>query len=245
MTLKKSTAALAVLAAMVTGCGGEDAKGADRKDERSSASAAPTPNATDAAIAQASLLTLSDFPAGWEAKAPDQDDDDEDAQRRLADCVGVPFEDLDQRGHRSKAESKDFVSEDDDEISNSVAVITEQTRTTRAFAIVSSAKYRECALEELKSAMKDAFDDEGYEITDISLNELSFDDFGDETSAFRVTATVEAEGMEIDVIVDYVFVRVGRAVTTITAQATFSPFDSAELSEYVQIAAERLAAELG
>ena len=138
MTLKKSTAALAVLAAMVTGCGGEDAKSADRKDERSSASAAPTPNATDAAIAQASLLTLSDFPAGWEAKAPDQDDDDEDAQRRLADCVGVPFEDLDQRGHRSKAESKDFVSEDDDEISNSVAVITEQTRTTRAFAIVSS-----------------------------------------------------------------------------------------------------------
>lgn len=246
----KTLAVLVMLgASLVTGCGGDEGQkstAGSKTPESSTSSPAAEPDPVDQAIAESALLTLGDFPAGWEAKPADEDDaEDDESQHRIADCLGVAYEDFYDGDSGASADSKDFANENDDEIFNSVSVGADESRMKARFAIAATEKYRECTLEELRTVMKEAAAEEGdFEVGEASLNEISFDKFGDESTAFRVTIPVEAEGMSLDVTLDLVLVRVGRAVTTVTAQSLLTSIDAAELSEYVKIATDRLASEL-
>ncbi|MBO9522773.1 MAG: hypothetical protein J7518_14670 [Nocardioidaceae bacterium] len=239
MKTKKAAAVLVVLAALVSGCGSEGPK--------SSGSGPTTPvekaDPADVAIAKGSLLVLADLPSGWEATTLGDEDEDKKARHHIATCMGVAYEDLYAKSSEATAHSKTFESEDDDEISNNVVVTEDEARAKSIFALISSEKYRACALTEVKAGIKKNIDDD-VKLGTISLNEVSFDEYGDETTAFRVTANLETQGTSVEVALDYVAVRVGRAATTVTAQASFSPFGTDELSTYVKIATDRLTAQL-
>lgn len=240
---------LSLLAAVLVGCGGDD-EGKASPDDRTSSAPSPTASATpdpaELAIAESAVLTLDDFPAGWQAKdADEQSEDDLRSRRRVAECVGVDYDDLYITTAEARVDSQDFVSEDDDELSNTVSVTTDEERAASSFAILAGEKYRACALDEVRTNMKELAEEEDVEVGEASLNEISFDDYGDETTAFRVTLPIRAEGTSVEFYLDFVAVRVGRAATTVSVQSSYTAFDSAELSEYVRITTDRLERALG
>lgn len=248
--ITKWVAVLFVLAVLLTGCGREDeAADSSRPDEGGQSEAendddVQAPSPADQAVAEAALLTLDDFPAGWEAQPADEDEEDEETQRRIAECVGVAYEDLYQGDSSATADSQKFVSTDDSEVSNSVNVGADEDWAANAFEIASRPEFRECTIDETRKAIDEAAEEEDLEVGELSLNEISFDDYGDDTLAFRLTIPLEVQGLSLEATGDFVLVRVGRALTTVTTFSTETPFDVETLSEFTRIATDRLTEEL-
>lgn len=226
---KAFSVALAALALVVAGCGGEQDKGPS--------------NSVDQGIAEGSLLTLGDFPAGWEEKSGDANDDaSDDFKHQVAQCLEVDYDIL-YGGASGTASSDTFVS-GDDVISDLVQVSTTESRMVEGFKMISGARYRGCVQSGYGEYVKDAVGDDT-KIGDVQVDERPFDQFGDQTIAFRITIPVTYQERDGFVINDQVVVRVGRAFTQITAQSTNSPFDVEQLSNLVEIATDRLAERVG
>jgi hypothetical protein len=64
----------------------------------------------DQAAAEAALLVLSDFPAGW-SEVPDTQEDDEEFSRRLAECFGASGTEVIEA--EARAETGRFTDPDD------------------------------------------------------------------------------------------------------------------------------------
>jgi hypothetical protein len=239
----------ATLAFTFTGCGGSSGDANSKKPSDAQTSSSPTANpsnAADQAIAEDSVLVLSDFPSGWEGKVSDSDDEDA-TDRRIAKCAGFDYETY-YKSNSGDAESKDFTSSDDETISNEVTLQADETHAASSFDIASGDKFRECFEKEAQRYIEKAAKDEGekdFKIGKATINELSFDSFGDESVAYRLTIPVSGQGMDVDIYTDYIVIRVGRAETVVVAQSTFSPFDVDELTKYARVATDRLTARLG
>ena len=211
MNRRRTLAALAAttFAFALTGCG-ED--GPSREPAAADADNMP--------IAEASLLTLDDFPSGWEAVPTNEADeqDSEKSREAIAECMGVDYEALYSDGS-GRAQSPDFTSEYDEEVSVSVTVYDDVASAEEPFDLGSSAEFRDCSADVAGESIEEAADEAGEdaEIGDISLNEISFDDFGDETSAFRATIPISVQGFEVEALLDAVFVRVDRAIISISS----------------------------
>lgn len=67
---------------------------------------------------------------------------------------------------------------------------------------------------------------------------------GDDSAAFRLTVPLASQGVDVDLTIDVVMVRVGRAGITTTFQSTFSPFDSAEAARLTQLVVDRIPADV-
>jgi hypothetical protein len=246
---RKLALALVSVALVAVGCGGDDEQGDDAKSDPTSVRETedpedePSPDPADQAIADASLLSLDDFPPGWESESDDSDDDSEESQQRIADCVGVEFEVL--YGSSAEAESPNFVSSDDVEISNIVKLASDEEAAARAFDIASGPEFGECMAAELTDVIKEAAaDEDDIAVGEPSLNEMSFGDYGDGTLAYRLTIPMETQGLSVEVVGDFVVVRVGRAQTTLSVLSFGSPYDVEALGELTRIATDRLAREL-
>lgn len=244
---KKLPVVLLALAFAAAACGGgPDAKSAEKPSRSKPTTASPTANPSnraDQAIADGSVLTLADFPAGWEAKKSDGDKDEAE-NRRIAECTAVSYDEL-YGGTSGDADSKDFTSSDDDTISNSVTVSPDEATTIKAFEISSGDKFLSCVEDELQKYLeKEAAKEDDITVGDATVNQMSFDQFGDQTLAFKVTIPMKSQGIGIDVIGEFVHVRVGRASSLITAQSSVTPFDLDELTKLVRVSTDRLSAKL-
>jgi hypothetical protein len=244
--IKRFPAVLIALTFTAAACGGgsgdKKSDGPSESEPTSSPTANPS-NAADQAIAEGSVLVLADFPSGWEAKAPDDDEDDA-ANHRIASCMGVDYDEL-YGGRSGEADSKDFEISDDESLSNSVQISPDETRAEHAFELASTDKFPECLLAETEKYIKKAAaDEEDMKVGKLSFNQLSFDKFGDKTIAYRLTVPIATQGFDIDVIGDFILVRVGRGTTLISSQSMSSPFDVNELSNFTKIATDRLTEKL-
>lgn len=245
-----STLAAVLVALALSACGnGDDGKDDDGDDPKkaSSSSAAPTPtdegpavDAEDQAIVDAAVVTIKDMPSGWTADAADDDDDDKAARAEIAACVGVAYDEL-YDDTNAEAKSDDFTSPDDDEVSIKVGLAPTEEWMVHAFGIASGAKYRECALEAIE---KDMESQDGLEIGDVSLSQLSVDQLGDEALGYRVTVPVSADGDTIDVIADVVVTRVGRGQVQVSTVSYGAPMSTDELAGFARISLDRLQAGL-
>lgn len=244
----------------LTACGGNGDSGPDDRDLSASAEAnpsegsssepatetaspAPTEPAVDVeadkAVAEAALLTLQDFPAGWEAAPPDEgDEDDRSSREDIADCVGVDYDQLYDE-ENVEANSPTFTAENDNEVEHKVSLAADEADMVEVFEIAGSAKFLECAGQSVKDAIADAAED-GVSFGDVTVNQLSVGSFGDETLAYRVTVPVEAEGLSFDLKLETAIVRVGRGQVNITTTSLFSEVPTSELAGYVDVATKRL-----
>lgn len=232
-------------------CGGDDEGNddADAPDTSSTAPGTPSESASptevdpgDQAIAEAALLTLQDFPPGWEASPADEEDDDARENREfIATCMGVDYDDL-YNDSNAKADSPDFTSENDEELSVSVQVDSSEESMATAFELASRPEYRECVAEGLSDILEEQAEeaDEDVEIGELTLNELSAGSFGDDTVAFRATVPMEVQGFNLDVTMEFVVVRVGRAQTGLTTLGVGSNLSTEEFIGYVELAVKRL-----
>jgi hypothetical protein len=73
---------------------------------------------------------------------------------------------------------------------------------------------------------------------------LSIDPLGDQRDAGRLTIPLTSGGVVVDLVLDVVFVRVGRTVDLILFLNTFSPFDEEVRGDLTSATVRRLSAAL-
>jgi len=235
----RSASILIVPLLVLSACGGGGADNDATSDPDNAATAEVDP--ADQNIADESLLVLKDFPPGWEAADAEQEDGTSRQQKeKIAECVGVDYGELYDFG--AKALSQNFTSEYDETVSSKVPVAADEATMKRAFEIGASAEFRKCSAEGVSDVAAANLKESGQnaKIGKVTVNEMSFDSFGDEINAFRVTVPIAVQGLEVEATADIIQVRVGRASVVIQSNGVGNSLTSSELSEYVEKAVERL-----
>lgn len=224
-----------------TEAGGGGAGDDDRTDEE---------RAADEAAAEAMLLTIADFPPGWQEEPADDedepdDDEDEELNARLAECLGVDPAEFDP--DNPSAESPSFTSANDEDVSVDVAFTPSAEAASRVFELLADDATPGCFGEVVQTILEENAAQEGLpegvEMGDATFARLSFPSLGDESTAFRVTVPVSAEGLDLDVYLDAVFVRVGRIGITGQFQTVVAPFDEGAAADLLQTVVDRAPAE--
>jgi hypothetical protein len=219
---------------------GDDLAGASTADD----SRSEAERQADEDDAAAMLLTIDDFPPGWEERpAPEGDEgsDSDDLQTDLADCLGVDRDEVD--SDNPDAMSPTFRSSDDERVGVMVAF----TPSTDAASDVldrladddAVACYGDAVRSDLAEGLATVEAPDGVEVGDPTFERLSFPSVGDESVAFRATVPFSAGGVDVELYVDYAVVRVGRVGITAIFQSMFSPFDENEAAQLVQTVVDR------
>ncbi|MBS4752242.1 hypothetical protein KG112_05395 [Nocardioides sp. zg-ZUI104] len=225
---------------------GAQSQSSPNPSETSDPTAPASPSPADIALAEAALLTLSDFPAGWESvPQPEEDGDDTKEREKIANCVGVSYDTL-YSDANAEAESPDFTNEDDETVSVRVVVDTDESTTIENFGIVASPKYRECVSKYMGEAVEESMNDQkDGKVGNLSLNEVSLGNHGDQTVAFRVTIPIEVQGFNLEATGDFALVRVGRALTNVSGMRfDVGSMTTDDFVKFVETATKRLQAAL-
>lgn len=196
----------------------------------------------DADDAAAMLLTIDDFPPGWEEGPPDEDDEsNDDIQADLADCLGIDPDEIDP--DNPDAASPTFESSDDERVGVRVAFTPSSDAASDTVDVLADDDAPACYGDAVRSAIAEGLATEGapdgVEFGDPTFERLSFPSLGDESVAFRATVPFSARGVDVELYIDYTVVRVGRIGITATFQSLFSPFDENEAAELVQTVVDR------
>ena len=199
------------------------------------------------AAAEAALLVLSDFPAGWTEEPEDEPTEAELAyQARVAECAGGTDNLLELGGPR--AQSPDFVGPDEQRVEQSITIV--DPAVAEDFMVRFSAPgVEECFGDAVRSFVAENFsspDDPSQTlpgdvtIGDVTIGELLLEPAGDELIAYRVTLPMTVSDLELDTYVDIVVVRSGGSLAGLTLQSLFEPFPAEDAEQYINLAAERL-----
>jgi hypothetical protein len=215
-------------ATTLAACGG----GAESESDRT-AQTVIQPDAQ--AAAEEIVLKIGDFPDGWRATPADQED--EAGQDEFNDCIGADFSEFTING---EAESDDFASGEATQASSQATLVASEEEASDAydkFAAVMDERERmgECLDELLRRQQDDV------EFGEVELGQLSFKGPDvEQAGAWQATVTGEAEGVSVDVYMDFVALQEGRAISIIFFLDVFSPFDSELRSELVEAVADRM-----
>jgi len=242
---------LAIVGVLVFGCSGDGEGSAEESSDSVSTTTQDNSDAeqtaadreADEAIAESALLTLDDFPPGWEAAPANDDEPDSDVLADVADCLGVSEAELDP--DNPKATSPTFTSSDDEEVTSEVTLTPSSGDASRALEILKSDAAPGCYAEAIKALVGRnlvASDDvpENVTVGEPTFNRMSFESLGDDSVAFRTTIPVTVESLDVDLYVDFVFVRVGRAGIETTFQSQFAPFDTDEAARLTGVVVDRV-----
>jgi hypothetical protein len=191
----------------------------------------------DQAIAEEAVLRLSDFEPGWRADEPEPDDDD----AGITECEG--FESFDDDA--PSADSKTFVR-DQTEIESSVAVLTTEQESESFMRLLSEESTVECLRQAMQDAVDEGFQDdadlqEQFDSVSTTVGPVSVGEYGDDAAGYQIEATLEGEELTLDLYVDLLVVRQGRALALYSFVDVFTPF-SGDRDPLVEAVVDRLAA---
>jgi hypothetical protein len=228
--------AIALLCVAVSACGG----GGDSNDESSRLQVAIDQEAQ--ALAESMLLQLTDFPDGWRAGEPSEEDEEGDEAFR--DCVGVDFSDFTVVG---EARSDDFAMGETATASSDAKVFETEGMAADAIARFADA-FDSAEADACMSDFLGEFEDESVEVTGAEVGELSFipPSGVDDAEAWQVVINVEgkagsqAEGVSATGYVDLVQLRSGAGISEVTTVDVFSPFDAELRDQLVAAVAGRM-----
>jgi hypothetical protein len=226
----------AVVLLFVAGCGGgsEESASTEVKTETvtgATPTAATTTGITDSqakAAAESMLLRLKDFPTGWRADAPGDEEG----------CAGI--EKLrDRYIVLAKAESDDFARGDSTEAASSAGIFGDEAQARDALnyleGSVQSERFRDCLNDSLR---KDAR--LGVTFGDVRVGQASFPALGDRSSAWEIVVPFETQGISESAYIDAVFIRRGTALGIVFFSDVFSPFDEQMREHLVRLVDERM-----
>lgn len=196
----------------------------------------------DEAAAAEIVLTLDDMPAGFTEGEPQDADEDESMLDPLAECLGVDRGLLDP--DNPEAKSPEFDSVGGSQVSVEVSFRASPEHAGQAFDLVAMEATPGCYAETLTSAItgQTAPDGSRVEVGEVTFEPLSFPDLGDQSTAFRVSVPLSAQGQEVEVFADVAAVRVGRVVVSGTFLAERRPFDTDVAAGLVETMVDRVPA---
>ncbi len=200
--------------------------------------------AADRLVAEAALLTLSEFPAGWsEVPNADSTASDEELDRLHAECLGGSLDEMVDTG--AQAETGTFTSPSD---GSTIAEVVALAETVDA-AVVAISRYGDAdAIECLETAYNEVFNElvaaqvesEDFSVGEITVSSLMLAPVGDERHAFRIEVPMTVRS--IPVTSDFVIVAT-RVDRSLAGLFFFSP-DGATPIEWVNHYASQAASRL-
>lgn len=199
--------------------------------------------AADAADAEAALLTLSDFPAGWSEVPDDGDDSNQKLVEQVRECLGPDAVEL--FNSETKVGTGDFTDPADDSRVGHVVTFAPTVESAEAYIAGGSADgVAECLTTTYREGLAELFaEDEDLadaEVGEVTVGALNVGEVGDGNFAYRITAPISVEGFTLDIVADVVSVRVGRSVAGLNFLSQFDPTPIERITEYTSIAASRL-----
>jgi hypothetical protein len=227
---------LALSCAAVSACGGDG----ESNEGSSDFQRAIEPEAQ--AQAESMLLQLTDFPDGWRAEEPEEEDEEGDEAFR--DCLGVDYSTFTVIGD---GQSDDFAMGETTSASSDAEVFESEQMAAEAVARFTQALDG----EEADTCMADllgGLEDENVEITGAEVGELSFTPPPgvDDAKAWQVTVTIEgkaggqAEGVSVTAYFDLVQLRSGEETAEVTTGDILTPFDPELRDDLVAAVAARM-----
>jgi hypothetical protein len=222
----------------LSACGGSESQSpatatvaqTDATSEPSETGATPTLSETEAKALSASMnLRLTDFPAGWRAEPPDDED---------SGCAGIDklSEKYDLLAHQ---DSKDFADADTATASSTAGLFNDESTAREGLnyfeGAVQSDEFRKC----LEDGFREAAGEE-VALGDVSVGQVSFPRFGDRSSAWEIVLPVEAQGLSATAYVDAVFIVHENALATLVFSDVFSPFDEGERERLAGLVENRM-----
>ncbi len=220
------------LVALVIGCGGDDEPRATATPSpTATASPTVTPAPDDKTAAEFAALNIEDFPSGWTAN-----DNPENLESRCKDVETA------KERASARANSPRFNTGETTLVQNAIYVFEDEPTAQEAFALVSGTDTQDCYSEAVAEAFAGRAD---IETGTPQTAPLEITAFGDEHAAARVTLPIKAQGLEVNVTIDLVFVRAGRAMSLNLFVNALSPFEPALRDELLAASVDRLAAVPG
>lgn len=183
------------------------------------ATATDTEPVNEDALAQAILLTVNDFPAGWSEDTTAEDDEDEES----------PFDKCarDQNdGRTGEAETGDFSPSNTPSISQTVVVYESPEKLNLALDQMTG------LVACMTSVMQDGgLDDDEFEVTDVKSGPVSFASIGDRTEAYRLTAELSPrdDGISVSFHIDIIYLSTDRVGMNLVGLDLFTPTDTSLL----------------
>ena len=227
-------AAAAVLVA-TPACGGNGGGGGD---DTASASAIE-PEAQKRA--ESIVLKLADFPNGWRASVPEEDNSGQD---KFNKCIGADYSGLTKIGD---AESKDFATGESTEASSDATIFKSDQQAedgmSELAAGMSGSATEDCFQALVEEGLKG---EKGYKLGEIDVGELSFTPPDvEEAEAWQIVVPVEAtsgagEGFSVDAYLELVALREGDTVATVTTNDVLTEFPAELRNQLVQTVAGRM-----
>ena len=226
-----------VVAVALGACGSDDSAADDPRTEAELAA--------DRAAAANAVLVLGDFPDGWTSEPHEEDTDDPNApdiEAEMAECLGVDESEFDDS--LVNVDSDTFLF-DAAEVDSDVSMAPTLAEADREVEVLTRPEARGCFEAGFEKAFTYSIehpadgDTEGIELGEITFRDLSFDDVGQDSRAFRVSVPLVTPQGEATLYFDLVFIRVGRALGSISF-LDFAPFDQALATDLARAMASRM-----
>lgn len=197
-----------------------------------------TGSQADQLAAEAALLVLADFPSDWAEVLGDNDANP--ADQAYADCVGGSGVKLFDLGG-VEAKTEEFVAPSGNGVSETITVVTDEAVATDFMNRFGAPGVDVCLTGVMQSLLEDLADAQGVAAGAVSINRLALAPVGDELVGYRVSLSIKTSSSELELFVDLVAVRSGRAIAGVDFDSQVTPFPDEELNTYLGIVADRLA----
>ena len=228
-----------VLAVALGACGSDDSAADDPRTEAQLAA--------DREAAAKAVLVLDDFPDGWTSEPFEEDPDDPnapDVEAEMAECLGVDESEFDDS--LVNVDSDTFLL-DAAEVDSDVSMAPTLAEADREVEVLTRPEARGCFEAGFEKAFTYGIEhpaegdevSEGLELGEITFRDLSFDDVGQDSRAFRVSVPLTTPEGEATLYFDLVFIRVGRALGSISF-LDFAPFDQGVATDLARAMASRM-----
>ena len=210
--LARLTAAAAafLVAGTLVACGGGGGGGVDPTAQAPGATTAGGgPGTGDQAVVARANLVISDFPTEWKSTPLPADAAAINAQndRDFADCMGRPRP---EEIRTATADSLDFSAADTRRASSSVQTVKTVDIAKDDFVALRSDRGSSCLKTQMDKEFARQLPVSGAQ-TKTVIEKVDLPQFGDETVAYRVTATGVVDAQQVITVIDLVFVRKDRA----------------------------------
>jgi hypothetical protein len=216
---------------LLVACGGSGSSSSNSSSSSATPSVSPTTVAPSPAL-RASVLQLTDFPDGWRADPPTNDDQTENS------CYGDVVKPI------SKATSDDY-SKDQSTASSTAVIFADEAQVKSLLTKVQDRSVLSCLHDAMEQLMKDNLKTSGeadsIKAMDVALGPVSAKRYGDESVALQAKVSVTlTTGFEFAEYLDIYFVRVGRLGASFQFTNTFTAFDSTLRDQLINGSVTRL-----
>jgi GAF domain-containing protein len=209
------------LVLVASACGGSSGKKSDP--------------AADLQVAKAAVLTKTDLPAGFDSAPYDPGSDLPDAAKlEFANCMNTKLSLFGDQPGEQKANSDTF-TQDNIQIDNEVDVYTKKSTVNDSYNLMTKSEAPGCLQKLFTTALQTTLS-QSTDTTDpstapqfgtVTVTKLDVSGAGDKVIGFRASVPVTAGGQSQTSYVDFLAATKDRAIITLTADNSGTPYDQA------------------